>query len=307
MNYYEVLRESSSEIEISPNETSYFSAPGAGLDPRLFRNGKLVGNVRQGILTLLYNHLKLGYNEPESWTKVWLAGSGVSYNWAADRDPADLDCLIGVNYVQFRQSNQEYKSWSDSEISAEINQGFRNELQPRTDRFMGVFELTFYVNVNSNITELKPYAAYAVLEDTWVVPPTVNTPPVSKEWEFAADRDRVRATEVVKRYATALEQIKMAANTAMRVNAETALASAVQQGAALFEDIHEGRGAAFSPGGSGYYDYANYRWQSGKQSGVVPAMKKLKDISKEANERFSRQTYGMELPDVSTLIRRATR
>jgi len=93
----------------------------------------------------------------------------------------------------------------------------------------------------------------------------------------------------------------------MRVNAETALANAVQQGAALFEDIHEGRGAAFSPGGAGYYDYANYRWQSGKQSGVVPAMKKLKDISKEANERFSRQTYGIELPDVSTLIRRATR
>jgi hypothetical protein len=307
MNYYEVLSQHAGEVELAPSETSYFSKPGAGLDPRLFRNGKLVPVVREGIITLLYNHLKLGYNEPESWTTVWLAGSGVSYNWAADRDPADLDCLIGVNYIQFRQSNQEYKGWSDSEISAEINQGFRNELQPRTDRFMDAFELTFYVNVNPDIRQLNPYAAYAVLEDMWVVPPSLNEAPKNPAWESAVERDRVLATEIIKRYASATEQIKNAANSAMRINAETALAHAVHQGSALFEDIHESRGAAFSQGGSGYYDFANYRWQANKQSGVVSAMKQLKGISKEASERFSKETYGVELPDVSTLIRRSVR
>ena len=307
MNYYEVLSQHSEDIELSPSSTSYFSKPGAGLDPRLFRNGKLIAPVREGVLTLLYNHLKLGYNEPESWTKVWLAGSGVSYNWAAEREPADLDCLVGVNYVQFRQSNQEYAGWSDKEISAEINQGFRSELHPRTENFMEVFELTFYVNVNSEITELNPYAAYSVLDDNWVVPPSLDEAPVRAEWQSSVELDRSKATEIIKRYAKALEQIKSASNPAMRINAETTLATAVQQGSALFDDIHGGRGQAFSQSGQGYYDYANYRWQAGKQSGVVSAMKQLKAILKEADERFSRQTYGVELPDVSTLIRRSTR
>jgi hypothetical protein len=307
MNYYEILSQHAGEVELAPSETSYFSVPGAGLDPRLFRSGKLLAPVRAGILTLLYNHLKLGYNEPESWTNIWLAGSGVSYNWAADRDPADLDCLVGVNYIQFRQSNQEYKGWSDSEIAAEINQGFRNELQPRTDRFMDSFELTFYVNVNPDIRKLNPYAAYSVLNDAWVVPPSKDEAPVNPDWDAAVDRDRTLATEIIKRYASATEQIKMAANSAMRINAETALAHAVQQGSALFEDIHESRGAAFSQGGAGYYDFANYRWQAGKKHGVVSAMKQLKAIQKEASERFSQETYGVELPDVSTLIRRSVR
>jgi hypothetical protein len=71
--------------------------------------------------------------------------------------------------------------------------------------------------------------------------------------------------------------------------------------------IHEDRSSAFTPGGAGYYDFANYRWQSGKRSGVVQAMRKLKDIHKEAESKFSTETYGVELPDVSTLIRRAQR
>jgi hypothetical protein len=305
MSYYDILREHAAAVDLDPADTSYFSKPSSNLDPRLFRDGTLLSAVREGILVLLYNHLKLGYNEPEAWTKVWLAGSGVSFNWEAAREPGDLDCLIGVNYVQFRQSNQEYKGWSDAEISAEINQGFRQELHPRSNNFMGTFELTFYVNVKTDITELRPYAAYSVLDNVWVVPPTEDVAPVNPEWGIASERDKERAIEIIKRYADALEKVKNSPNNAMRVNAETALANAVHQGAALFEDIHESRNAAFSQGGSGYYDFANYRWQAGKQSGVVSAMKKLKEMSKEAQERFSTETYGVELPDVSTLIRRS--
>jgi hypothetical protein len=212
-----------------------------------------------------------------------------------------------VDYVKFRMANQEYKGWSDAEISAEINQGFRNELHPRTDNFMESYELTFYVNVNPHIEELKPYAAYSITDDTWVVPPSQDTAPVNPEWDTAIERDHVKAIEVVKRYATALDQIKTASNDAMRINAEAALANAVQQGAALFEDIHESRSAAFGPSGQGYSDYANYRWQSGKRSGVVPAMKKLHAISNQAGAKFATETYGVELPDTATLLRRAYR
>lgn len=307
MNYYEVLRGQAEDVALEPSDTSYFSDSGEELDPRLFRDGKLTSYVREAILTLLYNHLKLGYNEPEAWTKVFLAGSGVSFNWSAQREPADLDCLISVDYIQFRQSNQEYKGWSDQEIASELNQGFRNELHPRSEHFMDAFELTFYVNPNSNIVELKPYAAYSVLDNTWVVPPTVLQAPSNPEWDTAVERDKVKAVEIVKRYATALDQIKTAANDALRINAESALAIAVQQGTALFDDIHTSRSGAFSPTGGGYADFANYRWQAGKRSGVIPAMKKMKSMSSEASQRFARETYGVELPDTSTLIRRASR
>lgn len=307
MNYYEVLAQSAEPVSVEQGETSYFSKPNEGLDPRLFRDGSLLPAVRDAILTLLANHLGLRYTESSAWATAYLAGSGVSYQWSAHREPADLDCLVSVDYIQFRQSNQAYKGWSDKEIASEINQGFKTELHPRTDNFMRAYELTFYVNVNPNITEIKPYAAYSVTDDAWVVPPNKESINVRPEWVVAVERDRSMATEIVKRYAVAIDRIKNAKNDAMRVNAEAQLANAVQQGAALFEDIHSSRSSAFSPGGQGYEDFANYRWQSGKQTGVVHAMKKLHGVSKEASTKFSRETYGIELPDTATLLRRAYR
>jgi hypothetical protein len=91
----------------------------------------------------------------------------------------------------------------------------------------------------------------------------------------------------------------------MRVNAERALKLAVDQAAALFEDIHQGRKYAFSESGSGYLDYNNYRWQAGKEAGIVQALAKLKEIADMSARDFSAATYGIELPNVSTLIRRA--
>lgn len=307
MSFYDALAKHAQTVDIEEQDTSYFSNPDKNLDPRIFRDNKLIPKVRNAILSLLHNHLTLGYNEPDAWTSVYLAGSGVSFNWSAHREPADLDCLVSVDYVQFRQSNQEYKGWSDREIAAELNQGFRNELHPRSESFMDAYELTFYVNLNPDIEELKPYAAYSVTEDSWTVRPTDLEVPDNPEWQSAVERDRDLATEIIKRYSTAWEAIKTSPNDAMRINAESALAHAVHQGSALFKDIHESRNSAFSPGGKGYADYANYRWQSGKKSGVVPAMKKLHDMADEATSRFSSETYGLELPDTATLLRRAYR
>lgn len=307
MSFYDQLAKHAESVNLEESETSYFSKLDEGLDPILFTAGKLAPYVRTAILTLLINHLELNYSQPTAWFKAYLAGSGVAYNWSAHRTPGDLDCLVSIDYIQFRMSNQEYKGWSDSEIASELNQGFRADLYPRTEEFMGLYELTFYVNVNPHIEEIKPYAAYSVTDDSWVVPPTHEEAPVRPEWDTAIERDKFMATEIVKRYATALDQIKNAANDAIRVNAEAALAHAVQQGAALFDDIHTSRNAAFGPSGQGFSDYANYRWQSNKRSGVVPAMKKLHALSSQAASRFSTETYGVELPDTATLLRRAYR
>jgi hypothetical protein len=305
MNFYDALVKQAKPVTIEPSETSYFSTPGAGLDPRLFRNGKIVPHIRSLIYRILLEHLRAQYSNPESYIHVWLAGSAVSYQWSAARKPADLDCLIGVNYLAFRQANPKYKGLSDREISQMFNEGFNKELHPATGNFLDIFELTFYVNVQSDIRKIKPYAAYSLTNDDWTVQPEVKAVPNNKQWDRRVAQDKSLAVDILSRYSDALSNIGSATTDVARRNAEAALKLAVDQGAALFEDIHEGRKHAFSPSGQGYGDVYNYRWQSGKASGVVQALKELKEISKKTKQEFEAQTYGMELPTTSTLIRRA--
>jgi hypothetical protein len=304
MNYYDALVRQAEPVKLEPSETSYFSTPGAGLDPRLFRNGKIVPHIRSLILRILFDHLKQSYYNPEAFAHVWLAGSAVSYQWTAARKPADLDCLIGINYLVFRQSNPKYKGLSDKEISQMFNEGFQT-LHQSTSNFLDIFELTFYVNVQSDIRSIKPYAAYSLTNDDWTVMPEVRGVPQNQIWNRKVEQDKSMAVDILSRYSDALTSIGSATTDVARRNAEAALKLAVEQGAALFEDIHHGRKYAFSASGQGYADVYNYRWQAGKASGVVQALKQLKEISTKSRKEFEAQTYGMELPSTSTLIRRA--
>jgi hypothetical protein len=304
MSYYDALVRQAQPVALTPSETSYFSTPGAGLDPRLFRNGKIVPHIRSLILRILFDHLKQSFYNPEAYAHVWLAGSAVSYQWSAARKPADLDCLIGINYLMFRQSNPKYKGLSDKEISQMFNEGFQT-LHQETSNFLDVFELTFYVNVQSDIRSIKPYAAYSLTNDDWTVMPEVRGVPQNQIWNRKVEQDKSMAVDILSRYSDALTTVGAATTDVARRNAEAALKLAVEQGAALFEDIHHGRKYAFSASGQGYADVYNYRWQAGKASGVVQALKQLKEISAKTKKEFEAQTYGMELPSTSTLIRRA--
>lgn len=305
MDIYSSLASHATPVELEPSESSYFSAPGVTLDPRLFRSNKLIPQVRSTILRLLFDHLSSYYQNPEAFATVWLAGSGVSYQWSSARNPADLDCLIGINYLKFRQSNQQYKGLSDQEIASMLNDYFRAELHPVTDNFLDAFELTFYVNVKSDIRAIKPYAAYSLTADDWTVTPETKAPPKNKAYELRVSKDTSLTVDILKRYSTAFTAVHSAPNDVARRNAEAALKLAIEQGAALFEDIHHGRTYAFSSAGSGYSDIENYRWQAGKQVGTIQALRKLKDISTKSRRDFESQTYGMELPDANTLVRRA--
>lgn len=305
MDLYESLARQAAPISLEPSETSYFSAPGAGLDPRLFRDGKFVPSVRAAVLRILFEHLRNHYYNPEAYTTVWIAGSAVSYQWTAARTPADLDCLVGVNYLMFRQANPQYKALSDKQIADMFNSDFRSALHPLVSNFLDAFELTFYVNVKSDIRQIKPYAAYSLTHDDWTVMPEVKAPPKNKMMEQRVARDKSLTTDILARYSAALNAIANAPTDTARRNAEAALKLAIEQGTALFEEIHKGRSYAFSSSGQGYSDAANYRWQAGKESGTVQALRKLKEVGTKGKKEFEAQTYGMELPDVNTLIRRA--
>jgi hypothetical protein len=280
-----------------PNPTSYFSTPAPTLDPTLFEGRGLRSWVRQGITSLLYGFLNQKYRHAEMWAHPWLAGSGVSYQWSAARQPGDLDCLVGVNYEQFRKANPEFRGLSDKEISNQLNDDYRNDLQPQTENWNG-YELTFFTNPGAtDIRAIKPYAAYDLQYDEWTVYPDPSAqPPHNKAWDNVALADYNRAQQISTRLTAALNDAQVSHNDANRRNAEARMMNAVSQGSALYDEIHLGRSQAFSPSGEGYADFYNYRWQAGKRSGAIDLLRKIKGYG---------GSVAPEMPDASTLIRRA--
>lgn len=293
-------------IQVEPGSTSYFSTPSHELDPHLFAGMRLQSWAREGILGILFDYLAQHYSNPHLWTHVWLAGSGVSYQWQAARIPSDLDCLVGIDYPSFRQHNQDFNGMSDTEISKMLNENFTKDLMPNTVNWYG-YELTFYVNPGAtDIRSINPYAAYNLENDEWTVEPSQSTGvPYSRAWAVQAQRDHETATNIVFRYTNALNNVQNASNPAYRLNAEVQLKQTVDAGASLFEQIHSGRKTAFSRTGAGYADFNNYRWQAGKASGAIHALRMLKDYKDAVGFSNESQTYGVELPDANTLIRRA--
>lgn len=288
------------------NPTSYFSTPSPTLDPKLFDGRSLKPWVRQGVSRALYDFLGHFYRHAELWAHPWLAGSGVSYQWQAARDPGDLDCLVGVDYEQFRKANPEYMGLSDKEISSTINEQFYSGLYPQTANWNG-FELTFYVNPGAtDIRTIKPYAAYDLKYDEWTVYPNpAQVAPTNPLWDTVADSDLKLAKQIHTRFTAAVQDVGASRNDAMRRNAEIRVQSALEQGIALFDEIHSGRREAFGSTGEGYADFHNYRWQSAKASGAVPLLKKLKEHAEKQQLSSEASLYGVELPDANTLIRRA--
>lgn len=294
-------------MNIVPGSTSYFSTPSSELDPKLFQGMELESWVRTGVLSLLFDYLARHFSNPHQWTKAWLAGSGVSYQWEASREPGDLDCLVGIDYINFRRYNTDYAGYSDAEIASMFNEGFNAELMPKTRNWEG-YELTFYVNPQTDIRDINPYAAYDLIGNFWTVTPEKNPqPPYSRAWEQRSIRDEETAKEMVSRYTSALEEVQRATNPAHRINAERKLQLAAEQAVTLYDDIHAGRKVAFSKIGSGYSDFNNYRWQAGKRSGIVQALRSIKELKDTSEKQSQLQTYGVELPDADTLIRRTLR
>ena len=293
------------QIVVQGSPTSYFSAPTDELDPKLFTGTNLNGWVRNGILSLLFGFLNETYRHPDLWCHVWIAGSGVSYQWSAARQPGDLDVLIGVDYIQFRKAHPEYQGLTDLEVSKMLNEDFHEYLQPETANWNG-YEVTFYVNPGAtDIRSIRPYAAYDLTHNEWTVFPEKTGAPQQPVWESVAQRDKSMATDIVARYSNALTRVQGATNDAARRNAETAMHTALMQGSMLFEDIHSSRRLAFSQQGAGYSDFYNYRWQAGKKYGTVPALRKMHDYWTQYQAKQADETYGIDLPDTQTLIRRA--
>lgn len=145
-----------------------------------------------------------------------------------------------------------------------------------------------------DIRSVSPYAAYDVSHDSWTVHP-VDVPAGFSESYFDNDartltqHDTSRAGAVAATYNAQVTRLRqLHPETPEYVNAARALHQIISEGAGLFDTIHTGRRAAFAPGGKGYFDVANYRWQAGKLSGAVPAMRRLKQLDEAAHRDLAR-------------------
>jgi hypothetical protein len=285
--------------------TSYFSEPAASLDPKLFQGRILHTQVRSGVLSLLYGFLEHNYRHPELWAHAWLAGSGVSYQWSSDRHPGDLDCLVGIDFIQLRKANPEFRGLTDVEISDQLNDDFRSGLHPETENWNG-YELTFYALTTPDIRQIKPYAAYDLKYDEWtVVPSEQQAAPSNASWDSVVNSDYHMANQAYTRFTAALLEVTNSHMGPQRRNAEAKLTAAGQQSNALYEEIHGGRSQAFSPTGEGYGDFYNYRWQGGKKAGTVEMLREVKRYLDAHRASTEAKIYGSELPSADTLVRRA--
>lgn len=278
--------------------SGYFAARSTSLDPALFvHDDQLRPEVRELILGTLYRFWRTLYAAPEAWSTAWIAGSGITTAWNADREggdaPGDLDVLIGVDYPSFYRWNPDYQGNSEQALAHHFNQQLHDGLWGSTDhtRINGsTYELTFYVNPGgTDIRDINPYAAYNVSADLWTVHP-VAVPEGFSEMYFRDDErhavavDAHRAGGIAATYNQQLRQLAQLHPDDPRArNVAAALHQTVREGAGLFDVIHNGRHAAFAPGGKGYFDFANYRWQGGKASGAVNAMRKLKQLDEAAH------------------------
>lgn len=293
-------------VGITAGSSSLDIAPATSLDPELFTGERLRSSIRLDLLGMLNGFFSTQYANHERWLRAWIAGSGVSYRWHAAHDMRDLDVLLGVDFVAFRNANPGFRQLSNAEIASHLNDGLRGGLWPHTAAWHGQYEVTWYVNPRSwDITAIKPYAAYDLMQDGWTVPPSAEAPRVDPQWATSAAMYQSRATTIVDRYSQSLTDLQWATNPAHRVDAERRFNMSVDQAVSLFDTVHAGRKLAFSGTGRGYDDWGNYLWQMGKKAGWIPALRQIKDYHQQVVEEGNVQTYGVELPDADTLIRRA--
>src|SRR5690606_7729596 len=115
------------DITIVEGESGYFSAPSTHLDPNLFNGDRLRPEVRALIISIVHGYLSQHWAGVTEWCRIYLTGSGISYQWAAGRGERDLDCQLSVDWTTLREHNPRYSGLTNSERSEEHT----SELQSR--------------------------------------------------------------------------------------------------------------------------------------------------------------------------------
>jgi hypothetical protein len=320
MSMFDWLRaaEGQPEPTTEGGASGYLAPPSPTLDPHLFDGDTLRPEVAGTIVTLLFGFLEhdLNMHSIKRWIKVWLAGSGITYQWDAGRGNGDLDVLLGVNRVPFNQANPGFAHYGEDDLAALLNAALKAELWPRTSHIMfgdQAYEVTYFYNSGTgiDIARIHPYAAYDVLKGAWEVrPPKLPHDPAALyplAWFERADQDSKYTEGLLRRYRAQVRALRAAApGTPGHVNAGAAVNLVTAQARAMFDDIHHGRRIAFQGGGRGYRDEHNFRWQMAKASGTIKGLSEIAGIRDRAREMTETELYGGPLAGADELVRRAS-
>lgn len=276
--------------QLPVGHSGYFSKPQIILDPQLFEGDTLLPHVRQTILDNYFDFMSARFSNPHDWTMLWLAGSGISYQWASDRGNGDLDVLLGLDYDKFVTDNPEYAFYDRYEISNALDDLLKRALWPNTaDTKFGPnetpYEVTYYLNpfveaFNDSIGYINPYAAYNLTEDKWTTKPIELGQDLESlypaEFNQQADANARAAEALVSRHKYLRSQMStaMPGSPQMR-NHEASMALVQAEVKTMFDSIHLGRKNAFNSGGTGYSDFYNYQWQAAKRDGIVSAFNEI--------------------------------
>lgn len=264
--------------EPPPGRTARYTAPTQrlfgptyGLDTRLWDGEQLKLSVRASIVRQFTEFCdRHGYRDWPHWARIVFFGSEASEWTAPDRHGNnDFDLSIGIHYFSFRLHNTGDLYTSDADIAARFTQEMHAELNDPEHTFPGVegvYDQTWFANLQGwDIAEMRPYAAYEVVTDQWLV-----RPPHLPGWSMADFPEGPGMAKEVKGIVEAAEGI-----LAMPEPYRT------QNGAAFWEFVHTNRSDAFGPNGEGWWDPRNVIEKALDQKGL---MQKLFDCHRRATE-----------------------
>jgi hypothetical protein len=246
---------------VLPHERLF--GPTYGLDKRLFVGGELRPEIRRDIISK-FTDFCTAHEYPNwvSWAKIVFFGSEAS-TWTSPtlEGNDDFDLSIGIEYQRFRSVCPEYVSYSDEQIATGMTDLMHAELNDPATYFaladgsrVGPMDETWFANLLGwDITQIRPYAAYDVVANEWIV-----KPPALPDWDiskFPEGHGLVREIQGLLEMARGILAMPEPYRT--------------QQGAALWEYIHSNRSNAFGPQGEGWWDGRNAVEKALDQRGLM--------------------------------------
>lgn len=217
-----------------------------GLDHRLFEGEHLRPEVRAAVLAKFDDFATHhNFDNWRGWGKLVFFGSEASEWTSADLEGnGDFDLSFGIDYLAFRRRYPGFGDETDAEIAQEFTERMHAELNDPNCMIAGEgpFDQTWFCNEQGyDIEKIKPYAAYDVGADAWIV-----KPPHLPDWDisqFPQGHALVQEAHAVAAYVRAVLALPEPFRS--------------QQATALWEHLHSDRSRAFGEQGEGWYDSGN--------------------------------------------------
>jgi hypothetical protein len=251
-----------------------------GLDVRLWENDKLKAPIRTDIMATFDTFcIRHKFARHETWAKIVFFGSEASTWTSKDlRGNSDFDLSIGIEYDNLRASNPKFKPFSDLEIADAFTQLMHAELNNQQKTFSGVegvFDQTWFANLLGwDIAQIRPYAAYDVVTEEWIV-----KPPDLPDWSMKSFPEGPGMAEEIRGIIEMAEGILKMPEPYR-----------TQNGSSLWEYVHSNRSNAFGPQGEGWFDVRNAQEKGLDQLGLMQPLFECHQRAKEHPESLDAPT-----------------